>query len=304
MKFTVIFNVRINSEERFDRLVLAINSIPKFKDLSFSIRVRGTSKNFNFPPIDQCSFYFGSSWNDWNLDLIEQITRSPTLYYILVQEDHLLNMNQLNFESLLHEIVDSSVDYLPLSFYPHYQNFVNEMSKNYSTTSTGNLIFWDLDKRSYSRIQVENRNYPLNLLGVYKKELLLKMLTRARPFYKQYSIQTPFNFEINPKENWFLPIRWAYPKSEVFACIDDDHGIKGYSIVSRGEYQSKIKRVVEHHDKLYIDNPRRFNFLLRFFVGFLKTDVLVLPRNIKYSIEYISNFNKRRRIIRQLLSGR
>jgi len=301
-RFTIIFNVRINSDERYRRLMLAIKSIPKIDGLNFSIRIRGSVKNVSFQLRHPSCIYSGSTWNEWNLDVIEQVTASPSNYYILMQEDHLLKMSQMDFTKLLSEVEACSVDYLPLSFHPHYEIFVKELIRNFSPNeSKDGLIFWDLDKQNYAKINLKNRNYPLNLVGVYKKELLLRVLIRSRPFYKQYSIQTPFNFERKPKETWFLPIRWAYPIDEVFACIDDDHGIEGYSLMSRGEYKSEIARVVEHHDVIRSNSPEKSNWLKTSLIKWIKTDIQVFTRNIRYSLEFLLAMRKRHTVIKELL---
>jgi hypothetical protein len=304
VKFTFVFNVRINNEERFRRLIHAVNSIPKIHLLNFSIRIRGNLKNVDFRVRHPSHLYFGSTWKEWNLDVIEQVVATPSDYYILMQEDHMLKMTGENFTDLLNEIEAYSVDYLPLSFHPHYEAFVKDLKRIFPLNRPKKgLSVWDLNKQNYFRSNLKNRNYPLNLIGVYKKELLLRLLTRSRPFYKQYSIQTPFNFEQNPDESWFLPIRWAYPASEVFACVDDDHGIQGYSLISRGEYKSNVERVVEHHDLNPLITLKKFPWFIRFLVNQMPTKIQVLPRNLKYSFEFFLNMGKRRTIVKKLLSG-
>jgi hypothetical protein len=54
--------------------------------------------------------------------------------------------------------------------------------------------------------------------------------------------------EQRPSQKWFLPINWALPSQEIFACIDDDHGIHGYSLISRGLHKNDAERVIDHHD--------------------------------------------------------
>lgn len=304
MRFTLVFNVRIDNDERYRRLVNAVNSIPKIHGLNLSIRIRGSFKDMDYRLMHPSCLYFGSTWNEWNLDVIEQVLASPSDYYILMQEDHLLKMAPVNFTNLLNEIEASSVDYLPLSFYPHYGAFVKDLNKILPLNiPQKELSVWDLDKQNYLRSNLKSRNYPLNLIGIYKKELLLRLLTRLRPFYKQYSIQTPFNFERKPSETWFLPIRWAYPTSEVFACIDDDHGIEGYSLVSRGEYKSSVERVIEHHNLERIISPKKNNLFIRFLLNLMPTQIQVLPRNIKYSLEFFLNSRKRHVVTKKLLTG-
>jgi hypothetical protein len=304
VKFTFLFNVRINSQERYFRLIETLNSIPEILDSNFSIRVRGNLKDLNFQSVHSCQFYFGSSWNEWNLDLIEQVAASPSEYYILMQEDHLLEMSKNNFNSLLREVKELSIDYLPLSFHPHYEVFTKELFRKCPSNEIKEKVtFWDLDKHSYSRTNFQNRNYLLNLIGIYKKDLLLRLLLRSRPYYKQFSIQTPFNFERRPNETWFLPIRWAYPHNEVFACIDDDHGLEGYSLISRGKYKSQSTRLIEHHDVYSRNSSINFDRFKKIFASKLSKKIQVLPRNLTYSIEFVFNCRKRRKVVRKLLTN-
>lgn len=294
--------MRINSLERASRLLSLIENIPKVENSNLSIRVRGNLDNLPLKSKNPNRIYYGTSWNEWNLDLFEQVVESPSAYYILIQEDHKLKVSEEKLKFLLREISNFSIDYLPLSFHPQYKNFVKELSRNCSHGQIEKeFMYWDLSRRCFNNVLPGNRVYPLNLIGVYKKELILRLLRRIRPLYKEFSIQTPYNFERNPRESWYLPIRWAYPQGEIFACIDDDHGIQGYSLISRGEYDSNVKRVVEHHNIKSNTSSIKFNRIKKFLLPRLGTKLPAFLRNLKYSVEFLRNLPRRRSVVKKLL---
>ncbi len=54
---------------------------------------------------------------------------------------------------------------------------------------------------------------------------------------RKYPKVTPFEMEKSGERYDMLPIRFAFPNQELFACIDDDLNTEGYSLVSRGVYK-------------------------------------------------------------------
>ena len=115
----------------------------------------------------------------------------------------------------------------------------------------------------------------MSLCGIYKKDLLRRMMmsdTRKIPMFftkflfkvmgfsnvigirfntkkafdkintlffnklRKYPACTPFELEKPPTRTDMLPLTIALPKQELFACIDDDLNIPGYSLVNRGLY--------------------------------------------------------------------
>ena len=71
---------------------------------------------------------------------------------------------------------------------------------------------------------------------------LFKKIINKGIFMRCYPKQTPFNFEKRPHETFFLPIKYALPKYELFASIDDDHNEPGYSLQSRGLYPKRFTK--------------------------------------------------------------
>jgi hypothetical protein len=302
-RIVAVFNILANTQERIDRLQLVLNDIPCHLGIRFSVRIRGLHQDAVFETKHNVRRYFGSTWGEWNLDLLQQVVDSPATLYLLLQEDHLLQMRPDQFGELLDQVIEHEIDYLPLSFYPQYEFFVNEIESKCRVSTLSILRYWRLDSASIRSIDRSLRNYPLNLIGVYTRDLLTRLLIKERPYYKKYSIEAPFNFERSPSETWFLPLNWGFPNSEVFACIDDDHGIPGYSLVSRGIQSEVSKRQVHHHDKGLVlgELPPGLSLFKQVFIEILPTELLVLPRNIKYSFQSLRRLRMRRKIQSRLL---
>ncbi|MBU2509430.1 SIS domain-containing protein [Patescibacteria group bacterium] len=71
---------------------------------------------------------------------------------------------------------------------------------------------------------------------------------------RRYSKETPFDLEKDRSRTEILPLKVAWPKKELFACIDDElkcDGVSGYQLIKRGLYpkpstpQSKLLKTSE-----------------------------------------------------------
>ena len=90
----------------------------------------------------------------------------------------------------------------------------------------------------------------LNRLGVQFSQrkyfhLINKVLDhRLRRFPKE----TPFDLEKAPDRTDMLPLKMAFAKRELFACIDDDLDVPGYQLIKRGIYPTPVLNVVSSRD--------------------------------------------------------
>jgi len=78
------------------------------------------------------------------------------------------------------------------------------------------------------------------LKGYYKKVAVGVNNSAGLYAVPEFSIETPFNLERNQYRTELLPLRYAMPRQELFACIDDDNAISGSSLISRGLYSPKL----------------------------------------------------------------
>jgi len=131
----------------------------------------------------------------------------------------------------------------------------------------------------------------LSLVGIYKKSFLISMMKRDRRklprsiiryFFmimeglsrmnvhidkdkwfwtlnkatgyrlRRFTKEAPFDLEKGPERTDMLPLTIALPREELFACIDDNLGTPGYSLIERNLYQKPRESVhaVQHITKI------------------------------------------------------
>ena len=258
---TFLYNVRLNQEHRMHRFIASLNQINEFKYFTVSARVRGSFAEEVFPVIENkvYALYRNDTVKSWRLNLLQQVLDSQSGFFVLLQEDHAIaSDNNLLIETLC-EFAKLNLDFMPISFFPQYSKFEQlVLESGVSFTSAQNLRYLHINRNIAKKVSNKN-HYLLNLIGIYKRDLLIKILISNRPFIKHFSGDSPFDVEQRPTQKWFLPINWALPNRELFACIDDDHGVQGYSLISRGLHASDAERVVDHHK---IDEPGKIHSLI------------------------------------------
>ena len=74
------------------------------------------------------------------------------------------------------------------------------------------------------------------------EKIFFKNLFSSKPYLKRWPRKYPFDFEKYVTDKIVNEFKFALPKNELFACIDDDLGEDGYSLISRGLYPNRIKR--------------------------------------------------------------
>jgi hypothetical protein len=247
---TFLYNVRINSKVRMNRLLSNINQVSSLEAFPISLRVRGVFAEdvAQAVNVEKVLLYNTKSDVSWKLNLLEQVLNSSSEYFVLMQEDHSLVCDGNTLINALVEFKNLNLDFMPLSFLPQYNPLVNLLSANeLFFTHSENLKYIHIDRKVTKKLK-KNDNYFINLVGIFRRELLIKVLLSARPFIKYFAADTPFDMEQRPSQKWFLPINWALPTHEIFGCIDDDHGVVGYSLISRGLHVNDAERVIDHHN--------------------------------------------------------
>ena len=152
----------------------------------------------------------------------------------------------------------------------------DKLSGELNIKRTAHIDVFDLTKDKWRKlVSVGNKYYILSLLGIYKKDFLINMMKKdqnklpmsltkflfkvmglvnkigirfntkngfelVNKFFfsklRRYVKECPFDLEKSPIRTDVLPIRIALSKQELFACIDDDIDVPGYSLISRGAY--------------------------------------------------------------------
>jgi len=233
-----------------NRLLSNINQVSSLEAFPISLRVRGVFAEDVAQAVNVDNLVLNNSQSDvsWKLNLLEQVLNSSSKYFVLMQEDHSLVCDGNSLINALVEFKNLNLDFMPLSFLPQYNPLVNLFGANgLSFKHSGNIKYMHIDRKIAKKLK-KNDNYLISLVGIFRRELLIKVLLSPHPFIKYFAADTPFDMEQRPSQKWFLPINWALPLHEIFGCIDDDHGVEGYSLISRGLHVNDAERIIDHHN--------------------------------------------------------
>jgi hypothetical protein len=79
----------------------------------------------------------------------------------------------------------------------------------------------------------------LKIISPYGHKLLFERINHLLFFneIRKYPKETPFEMEKGPERFDMLPFHIAFPKEELFVCIDDSVNEPGYSLKERGLYK-------------------------------------------------------------------
>jgi len=271
---TIFANFRINDEERFLRMQDSFNSFKNIKAQNWIINVRGSySKNvmdFIKNKIgDKAMLFNNESGNGWFYDSRELLEHIKSDFVMIWIEDHknLQKVSVLN--SIVNEMFVSKSDYLNYTWW--YFGKANNMFTKISKNEYNHIQTFNLNKGNSNDIKhIDDRSpYLISLPSIFSKNLFTKILMKNDPLFRRWPKETPFDFEKKFKDIHWLPLRMSISKNELFACIDDDNGTKGYSLHSRGLYPSREIRIIKASEKS-IFKKIVFMVLPKSFLNFLK----------------------------------
>lgn len=212
----------------------------------------------------------------WSNNALEMLRVVKNNYVFFWNEDHINLVPQEYYKELMRELIKEKVDVMRYSWWLFgkqrriYESLrlrkmkytdVFSLSKS-SLKKMNSLGFpfyiismMSIMKKSFFRrlLIMESQMFPfeytkklrglidfLNTIGfkldMEEMTLFVNRLCLFR--LRRYPEVTPFNIEKEQFREDILPIRVAWPKRELFACIDDDAYEPGYSLVSRGLYKS------------------------------------------------------------------
>ena len=247
----VIFNVFLHEKYKVNRFLEAIQRLTAVKLFDYRILLRGPQSSLakeqlisQIPIKNMTNVHLElkAESRDWKLNTLLMVKKSNYRYYLLAQEDHLLVANLELSSQFFSECLRLDIDVAPYSFFEgtqHLREYLTNRNSRISEICVSRTLEkgWDSDLTS--------RVWLTSLLSLYKRDLLIKLLSTPRPIIKKFPPFTPFDFEQQPGSTWFLPITIALPTSEIFACIDD--GPVGSSLQERGLYPVDIARVPIHN---------------------------------------------------------
>ncbi len=243
---TIFANIRINDEERFIRMKDSFMSFNRISAEKWIINVRGQYKADTILFIkkylgDKLSPHILESGKGWFHDSRQLIGDIKTDFVMVWIEDHVNLRDTAIYDKILEEMVESRSEYLNYTWW-----FFGQARKIYDGIDKHEFKFIDtfeLDKHEAKILRFNgNKPFLISLPSIFSKELFLKIINKNDPKLRRWPKETPFDFEKTGEDIHWLPIRMAISKDELFACIDDDQGIQGYSLQSRGLYPIRVRR--------------------------------------------------------------
>lgn len=280
---SVFANFRINSLERFEIFQLSFNSIKD--DIVFDnwiINCRGNYKK-NVEIIlrkelgSKLVYSDYESKKGWFYDssrMLESLKNDFVFFWI---EDHIKISKDFINVSDLKNLSSNNIDFLQYSF-THINRF-NEL-KPFLVSRDKKFNYYLLTKKNTKKLK--EKIYIITVVGLFTKSYFKKIISINHPILKRWPRNTPFDFEKNNNDKLFLPIKIALPKKEIFACVDDDHGVNNYSLVSRGliDKKAEIRDILKNED--YNKTLSSKYIFLKYTPKFLKKIYQIIIR-IKYT---------------------
>ena len=249
INLTIFSNFRINDAERLDDMKNSLVSFSKI-EAKWVINIRGKYKNearllINELLQNKCKISHVESKKGWRKDSILFLNQINTEYILYWIEDHICQVSVNKINSIVNEMLDNKIDYLNYTWF--FPDLIESWYAKISKIGLNNFFYFDLNNLNHNKIDLSLRDlYLISLPSIFSKKLFVRILKSRRPFLRRWPKETPFDFEKKYTDKYILPFRIAIPKFELFACIDDDNGVNGYSLCSRGLYN---KNIIQHRAK-------------------------------------------------------
>jgi hypothetical protein len=242
----IFANFRIDNEERYQRMK---SSFMSFKDINaqkWVINVRGTYKLktilFLREQLGELLYpHLLESGKGWFYDTRQIIIQIDTDYVFFWIEDHINLVPVARYDNLLIEMEKHGVDHLMYSWY-HERIHQYLSYLNYDESENLKIYKFNEDNVKLIKDKIDGKYYIISATSILDNEYFKKIINSNHPKIKRWPKETPFDFEKISTDVEFLPFVNALCKYELFASIDDDHGEKGYSLISRGLYENTMSR--------------------------------------------------------------
>ena len=237
---TIFANFFIDSEERFLRMKDSLESMKKINVDKYVVNVRGrfASQAFSFIQSNVKSLSLTSleSSLGWFNDTSKLMNRINSSYVLIWIEDHICTTPE-SINGIVDKMEQCDADILTYSFWQNGKFLERYLGIDQIDFE---LITW-FDHTNALHDQTNHESFLISYPSIMKKDLFQKIVEDGGKGGR-WSKMTPFNFEKTSAETNWLPLRRANPKIELFASIDDDHGVIGSSLQMRGIYPKRETR--------------------------------------------------------------
>ena len=251
----IFSNFFIDNEERFLRMKDSFNSFKDINPNEWIINIRGSLKNqageFLKKKLgDKLQLSFLQNSRGWLHDssiIANKITSRYVFYWI---EDQILIAPLITLKQCIAEMSAYNADQLCYSWFIPHNTVPFKIVK---VEKQGRYIsLQKIDSDACDKIRNECKKYRvhryikdfyiISLASIMSKSFFNRILKSPKPYLKRWDKSLPFDFEKRSKDN-VLPVIWhAVSKEELFVPIDDDGGLPGYSLISRGQYPNRVSR--------------------------------------------------------------
>ena len=247
LKITIFANFLINNKERFLRMKDSYYSFCGIKPAHWIVNVRGKFKketiNFLRENISQkLDISSVESKNGWIHDTKLLSSNIRTDYLMIWVEDHICMAPIDILKKTIKEVIKFQIDHF---IYTWHGDALPYKFDNVAIYKKGEFInSWIFNQNSYSRVKNDSGYDPIliNLPSIMKTNFFKKILNCKGPLLKRWPKKTPFDFEKKWKDNFSPSFINSRSINELFVAIDDDSGVKGYSLISRGLYPNRLSR--------------------------------------------------------------
>ena len=251
----VFGNFRIDSTERLQRMKDSLLSFKEINASHWAVNVRGEhkgeAKRFLAEHLGDRLILFelesGEGWFHDSRIMAKSLVTDYVLYWI---EDHLNLLTNLSaYDDILTEMQSANVEFMYYSWFWATKDY--ELVQK---TDLKNISWLDLTLKSFKLVQKKFREtnpeagaqdpYIVGCTGIFSVDLFRRIMFSEdeRQAFK-WPRETPFDFEKSAHDRHWLPLRVGVPKYELFASIDDDSIAPGSSLISRGLYPARERRL-------------------------------------------------------------
>ena len=242
MSLTVFANIYLDSEIRLQRMKDSFHSFKNSKTISeYVINLRGQysddAKCFLEENIRLTHKIFQiESAAGWFYDskmLLDFVSHDTVFIWI---EDHIC-LDAAYFDNLILDFKNQKIDYLQYSFW--LNGITLKQYDEIEMQESNSLYFFTHDNVTHQNFK---KKYINSLVGIYSKSFMNRILQK-NDLIKLWPPNVPFDFERPKFDTSILPFKRGVSKKEVFASIDDDQDVPNSSLISRGLYKSKGRRM-------------------------------------------------------------
>lgn len=272
-------NILIDDQERLELFKLTLPGWLEFWDSQCLLRIRGKlacEASAFASQFARVTVNLDSHYLQWRFQSYVDLKEVNSTYVVIFLEDHLILSDKSKAPLLLKELESKAIDIFQYSWFMQYSGFrTGEIAFELQQGNLG--TYSTVDKSFVRSLPESHRTQFCSLSSVFRRDFLVELLSSSRPWVRKYDPRSPFDVEQSPNSTWYLPINFGLPNFEIAACIDDDNGVAGYSLVSRGMFTNvTTKRGISHHPHrsfytlfkliyIYFEKHQNLNFISAIF---------------------------------------